>query len=202
MTGADVLSLLNYQIKDMQDAVYSPFDKYNAISAANRYLSRLASEFKPSMLTTTEPPANTVVGTSVYTLTKIPSKILDFRMNGKKIYEIEMQSIDDLTVTGTPTGYWRSAYNQITFYPVPDAVLPYTVTIIESASDITATTDVPWSNDIVDLIVVYAAGFLTNTLDLNYIRNEAGKLMRDYNSSDVIVTGYWNSYRPNGGDYK
>lgn len=201
MTGADVLSLLNYQLKDMQDAVYSTFDKYNAISAANRYLSRLASEFKPSMLTATE-TGNTVVGTSAYTLTKIPSKILDFRMNGKKIYEIEMQSIDDLTVTGTPTGYWRSAYDQVTFYPVPDAVLPYTVTMIESASDITATATLPWSNDLVDLIVVYAVGVLTGSLDLVYVRNEAGKLMRDYNSSDVIVTGYWNSYRPNGGDYQ
>ena len=54
MTGAEALQLMRYQLGDMQDAVFSPFDKLNAFNAANRYFRRLALEFKPSLLNYTE----------------------------------------------------------------------------------------------------------------------------------------------------
>ena len=201
MTGNDVLQLVRYQVNDMQDTVTSYYDKMNAINAANRFMRRLALEFNPNILNATE-TANTVVGTSAYTLTKIPNKILDMRIAGKRIYQTEMQSISDLTKTGTPTCYWRSAYNAFTLYPIPDAVLPYTVTMIEATTDWTDATTVPWSPDLVDLIVTYAVGLLGGNLDLNFMRVETKKLLADYNPNAVIISGYWDNYSPLGGDYK
>ena len=201
MTGFDVLQLVRYQTNDMQDTGTSYYDKINAVNAANRFMRRLALEFNPNILNATE-TANTVVGTSTYTLTKIPNKILDFRVNGKRIYQIEMQSIDDLTKTGTPTHYWRSAYNTFTLYPIPDAVVPYVVTMIEATTDWTEATTVPWSPDLVDLIVAYAVGLLGGNLDLNFMRVETKKLLTDYNPNAVIISGYWDNYSPLGGDYK
>ena len=201
MTGNDVLQLVRYQVNDMQDTVTSYYDKMNAINAANRFMRRLALEFNPNILNATE-TANTVIGTSAYTLTKIPNKILDFRVNGKRIYQTEMQGIDDLTKTGVPTHYWRSAYNAFTLYPIPDAVLPYTVTMIEATTDWTDATTVPWSPDLVDLIVTYAVGLLGGNLDLNFMRVETKKLLADYNPNAVVMNGYWDNYSPLGGDYK
>lgn len=201
MTGNDVLQLVRYQVNDMQDTVTSYYDKMNAINAANRFMRRLALEFNPNILNATE-TANTVVGTSTYTLTKIPNKILDFRVNRKRIYQTEMQGIDDLTKTGVPTHYWRSAYNAFTLYPIPDAVLPYTVTMIEATTDWTEATTVPWSPDLVDLIVSYAVGLLGGNIDLQFIRVETQKLLTDYNPNAMIINGYWDNLDTDNRDYK
>ena len=201
MTGLDVLNLVRYQTTDMQDAVTSWFDKMNAINAANRFMRRLALEFKPNMLNATE-TQNLVIGTSAYTLTKIPNKILDVRVNGKRVNQCEMQNISDLEKTGTPTNYWRSAYNELTFYPVPDAVLSFTVTMIEASTDWAEATTVPWSPDLVDLIVSYAAGLLGGNIDLQFIRVETQKLLTDYNPNAMIINGYWDNLDTDNGDYK
>ena len=201
MTGNDVLQLVRYQVNDMQDTVTSYYDKWNAINAANRFMRRLALEFKPNMLNVSE-TANLVVGTSEYTLTKIPNKILDIRVDGKRVSQVEMQNIDDLAKTGKPTNYWRSAYNKISFYPVPDAVLSFTVTMIEASTEWDDATTVPWSPDLVDLIVSYAVGLLGGTLDLQFIRVEAQKLLTDYDPNAMIINGYWDEMSVVGGDYR
>ena len=202
MTGLDVLNLVRYSTGDMQDASTSWFDKMNAINAANRFMRRLALEFKPNMLNATE-TQNLVIGTSAYTLTKIPNKILDVRVNGKRINQCEMQNISDLAKTGTPTNFWRSAYNEITLYPVPDAVLSFTVTMIEASTDWAEITIVPWSPDLVDLIVSYAVGLLGGNIDLQFIRVETQKLLTDYNPNAMIINGYWDEFTPFvGSDYK
>lgn len=202
MTGLDVLNLVRYATADMQDAVTSTYDKWNAINAANRFMRRLALEFKPNMLNVSE-TQNIVVGTSEYTLTKIPNKILDVRVDGKRVSQVEFQNIDDLTKTGKPTNYWRSAYNKVSFYPVPDAVLSFTVTMIEASTDWDDAATIPWSPDLVDLIVSYAVGLLGGTPDLQFIRVETQKLLTDYNPNAMIINGYWDemSLKING-DYR
>lgn len=201
MTGFDVLQLVRYQTNDMQDTTTSYYDKLNSVNAANRYMRSLALEFKPTMLNATE-TQNTVVGTSAHTLTKIPNKLLDVRVDGKRIYAIEMQNIDDLSKTGKPTGYYRTAYNQITLYPIPDAVYSLSVTMVEASTDWTDATTVPWSPDLVDLIVTYAVALLGGNLDLNFIRVETQKLLTDYQPNAVIINGYWDNCSSFGGDYK
>lgn len=190
MTGAEAIQLMRYQLGDMQDAVFSPFDKLNAFNAANRYFRRLALEFKPSILNYTE-TQNLAVGTAAYTLTHKPNRILEIRVAGKRINSIESTSIVDLTKTGTPTNYYMSAYDTITFYPIPDAILAFSVYMVEASTDVTEASTLLWTADLVDLIVLYAVGMLKGSLDLQYIRQEVRKLLGKIEPSPIGVNSYW-----------
>ena len=95
----------------MNDIVTSPYEKWNAINDANKFVRRVALTAKPSLITAIE-TQNTVAGTSEYTLTKIPQKMTGVRMNGRPIASIDVQSIPDLTKTGTPTHYYTTAFRQ------------------------------------------------------------------------------------------
>ena len=190
MTGLDVLNLVRFQTKDYQDAVTSPFDKWTAINAANRFVRRMALELKPSILNATE-TGNLVAGTSEYTLTNIPNKITEVRVNGNKLAQADPQNIVNLTTTGTPLRYFVTAYNKITFHPVPDAVLPYSVRMVASSSDWDETTTIPWNSDIVDIVVAYAVGMMSGGVDLAGLKNELRKLLGQIEESSVGVSSYW-----------
>ena len=133
MTGQDVLNLVRYQVADFQDAKTSVFDKWNAINAGNRFVRRMALEIKPSVLNATE-TGNLVIGTAEYTLTKVPNKITEVRVDGKRLNVVEVQQISDLTQAGTPSVYYVTAYNKVSFWPIPDAILGYSVRMVEAAT--------------------------------------------------------------------
>lgn len=198
MTGADALQLLNYQLKDFQDAVYSPFEKMNAINAANRMARKAAAKYKSSLVMVTE-TQNLVVGDSTYTLTHIPNKVTEVRVDGKVVKPIARESITDLTTTGTPTNYWLSAYNEITFYPVPKEVLSFDVTMVEASTDWTEATTIPWSPDLVDVIVSGAYSILTGT-DVSGMIKELVEMLSSVEPDSREVVGYWNT-RTTGGEW-
>jgi hypothetical protein len=199
MTGQDVINLVRYQVRDYQDVQTSPFDKWNAINAGNRFIRRIALEAKPSILNATE-TANLVIGTSEYTLTKVPNKVTEVRVDGKTVSQVDVQSIVDLTKTGTPTVYYLSAYNKITFYPIPDAILAYSVRMVEASTDWAEATTIPWNQDIVDFIVEYAIGVLTGSLNQQYIKQEVRKLLGNIEEQQIGVSSYWD-VAPKGSDY-
>lgn len=190
MTGLDVLNLVRFQTKDYQDAVTSPFDKWTAINAANRFVRRMALELKPSILNATE-TGNLVAGTSEYTLTNIPNKITEVRVNGNKLAQADPQNIVNLTTTGTPLRYFVTAYNKITFHPVPDAVLPYSVRMVAASSGWDETTVIPWNSDIVDIVVAYAVGSLVGSLNAAELKQELRKILGSIEESTVGVSSYW-----------
>lgn len=190
MTGQDIISLVRYQVADYQDAKTSPFDKWNAINAGNRFVRRMALEIKPSVLNATE-TGNLVVGTAEYTLTKVPNKITEVRVDGKRIGVIEVQQISDLTQAGTPSVYYVTAYNKVSFWPIPDAILGYSVRMVEAATEWDEATTIPWSTDIADVIVNYAVGVLTGSLDVNYLKMELRKILSGLEESMTGVNSYW-----------
>jgi hypothetical protein len=190
MTGQDVINLVRYQLKDFQDVATSPFDKWNAINAGNRFVRRVALDVKPSILNATE-TGNLVAGTSEYTLTKVPNKITEVRVDGKIMVKTEVQSIVDLSTTGTPTHYYMTAYNKFAVWPIPDAVLAYSVRMVEASTDWNEATTIPWNTDIIDVIVAYAVGVLSGTGDPAAIRLETRKLLVGIEESVTMVNSYW-----------
>ena len=190
MTGQDVLNLVRYQVADFQDAKTSVFDKWNAINAGNRFVRRMALEIKPSVLNATE-TGNLVIGTAEYSLTKVPNKITEVRVDGKRLNVVEVQQIADLTQAGTPSVYYVTAYNKVSFWPIPDAILGYSVRMVEAATEWNEATTIPWSTDIADVIVNYAVGVLTGSLDINYLKMELRKILGGLEEGMTGVNSYW-----------
>ena len=190
MTGQDVLNLVRYQVADFQDAKTSVFDKWNAINAGNRFVRRMALEIKPSVLNATE-TGNLVIGTAEYTLTKVPNKITEVRVDGKRLNVVDVQQISDLTQAGTPSVYYVTAYNKVSFWPIPDAILGYSVRMVEAATEWNEATTIPWSTDIADVIVNYAVGVLTGSLDINYLKMELRKILGGLEEGMTGVNSYW-----------
>ena len=191
MTGQDIINLVRYQVADFQDAKTSPFDKWTAINAGNRFVRRMALEIKPSVLNATE-TGTTVIGTAEYTLTKVPNKVTEVRVDGKRLGVVEVQQIADLTQVGVPLSYYITAYNKVSFWPIPDSALAYSVRMVEAATEWNEATTIPWNTDIIDVIVAYAVGSLTGSLDINYIKSEIRKILIGLEESMIGVNSYWN----------
>jgi hypothetical protein len=190
MTGNDVLTLVRYALNDMSDSKTSSYDKMNAINAGNRFVRKLAYDYKPSILNYTE-TGNTVASTTEYTLTHKPNKILSVRLDGQLVPVVNKYHIRDLTQIGKPTGYYVSAFDKVSFWPVPDGAYSFSVDMTEASSDWAENTTVPWTSDMVDIIIAYAVGLLQGTLDANSLKSQTMKLLTGLEPESVGVSSYW-----------
>lgn len=199
MTGADVLQKLNYSLDDFSDVKFSPFSKWIAINDINKVAYRVAARYKPSLITVSD-SQNTVVSTAEYTLSHIPSSINSVRFDGKKIEKTDIESIYDLTTTGTPTYYYMTAYNKVSLYPVPNIIKALAVSMVEDVTEWVSATTITWNQNIVDLIVSGAATSLSGG-DISFIEKAFVDLITMLEPRGSQMNGYWDG-ASNRGDYQ
>lgn len=190
MLVSDVLLLVRYATGDMDDSKTSYYQKMNAINAANRFIRKVAFDIKPTLLETTE-TQNTSATTAEYTLTNIPNRIKAVRIDGDKIDPTNKDDITDLTETGKPTGYYMTAYNKITFWPIPDDTYSFSVYMVKASTDLAEGDTLPWTDDMGDVITAYASGLLTGSLDSAGMEQEARRLLDDLEPVVTGVQGYY-----------
>jgi hypothetical protein len=192
MLVSDALLLVRYAVGDMDDSKTSYYQKMVALNAANRFIRKLAFEYKPSLLNYTE-TQNTVASTVEYTLTHKPNKIRAVRVAGTKIDPINPDIIKDLTETGKPRGYYMSAFDKVSFWPVPDAVYSFSVYMVEGSAEIADSDTLLWTPDLADVMVAYTAGLLTNTLDADSLKMDAIRYLGGIEHDSSGVVGYWDA---------
>jgi len=190
MLVSDVLLLVRYAVGDMNDSNSSYYQKMVAINAANRFIRKIIFQYKSSLLNYTE-TQNTVAATTEYTLTHKPNRIIYVRVDGVKVDPANQADIYDLTQSGKPQRYYMSAFDKISFWPVPDAVYPFSVYMVEGSSDLTDSDTILWTADFADVMVEYAAGLLAGSLNAYSLKPEIIQHLCSFEPRPAIDVDLW-----------
>ena len=151
----EIIKRVRVLVHDETGTGYSDESIINAINSAIRFIRRTVKQYKSSMLV-----AEPLVGVVSTVNNKIVSsdtitKILDVRIDGKKITSIDMAFIDDISLIGTPEYYYQVGSNTICLYPTPSADTQYNVIYVGDCKEISHDDNSPFPNDFDDFVIEY-----------------------------------------------
>ncbi|EGO63495.1 hypothetical protein [Acetonema longum] len=153
MLVSELVERVRYRIVDTQNIGYKTPELLDYINEGHKFLRRTVSKHAPLMLSTAE-TGFTEPGVATSNLSLKAVKILELRINGKKITKVDLDSVQDLTSTGVPSKYFLP--NFIHWVPIPDGRYPFIAVYIPEAQRLLEKFDSGWPSDYEDFIVEYA----------------------------------------------
>ena len=155
-TVSQIMIRVALRLNDMYNGTFSTYELLEHINEANRLMLKTVAKNKPSLMAKSLTGAVTA-GNNVITLTEKPIKIIEIRIDGKVITNVQRNDIADLTVTGTPTGYYSSGLGQtFSLHPIPIANSTYDVYGVYESTLLDETMDSGWSIEFEDAIIDFA----------------------------------------------
>lgn len=193
----DLLLSVRYELKDMAGVVYSPYALMDMYNKGNKLLRKTILDYQPMQLA--EEVSGTV--TDSITMAKKPIKIIDFRINNRRINKISISEIPDKTTTGEPRAYYLLNTNTVKFYPLPDKAYNYEITYIPESVNMLETDESGYQTDVEQLLVKYIIAMLSGqAFDIATEYGAISNMLSGIETGVTVVNGYYgSSYR--GGDY-
>lgn len=198
---SEILLSARYELQDMAGNVYNPYVILDTYNKGNKLLRKTILDHLPMQLAEEIPPGTVAAGQPI-TLPKKPIKLLDVRVNKRKIDKTTISEIPDKTTTGEPRAYYLLNSNIVKLYPIPDKEYPYEITYIPETATMLETDDSGYQTDVEQLLIRYIVATLSGQgLDIVTEYNDTiGKLLSGIETGVTVINGYYGgSYR--GGDY-
>jgi hypothetical protein len=198
---AELLLSMRYELQDMAGNVYSPYVIMDQYNKGNKLLRKTILDYLPMQLA--EEIADTVNAGESISMLKKPIKLIDVRINGRKIDKVAMTAIPDKTATGEPRAYYLLNTNTIKLYPIPEKSCAYEITYIPESVTMQDTDDSGYQTDIEQLLIRYVVATLTNgSFDLvsEYNAN-VGKMLGGIETGVTVIDGYYSDHVGRG-DYQ
>ena len=194
---SELLLSARYELNDMERNVYSVFTLLDTYNKGNKLLRNTILTHLPMQLA--EEATGTVANSII--LPKKPIKLIDVRINKRKIDKITISEIPDKTQTGEPQAYYLLNTNTIKLYPLPDKEYPYEIIYIPESVTMEETDDSGYQTDVEQLLIRYVVSTLTGQgFDLVAEYNATiGKMLGGIETGVTVINGYYGIRR--GGDY-
>jgi hypothetical protein len=198
---SDLLVNARYELQDMGRVKFSDFELMNRYNQGNKLLRKTILDNLPMQLA--EEITGTVNANEAISMAKKPIKLIDVRINKRRIDRISVMDISDRTTTGEPKAYYLLNTNTIKLYPLPDKSYPYVITYIPETVATEETEDSGYQTDVEELLVRYIVATLTGEgfdFAAEYNRT-VGNLLTGIETGVTVVDGYYPYNGSRGGDY-
>lgn len=198
---SSLLLSANYELKNIEGDLFSPYVLMDQYNKGNQLLRQTILDHFPMQLQ--ENITGTIDAGDSLTITKNPLKIIDFRVNKRRINKISITEIPDKTTTGEPRAYYLLNTKTVKFYPIPDKTYDYDITYIPETVIMAETDDSGYQTDVEQLLVRYIVSVLSGQgFDLVAEYNaKIGKLLGGIETGTTVIDGYYSNCNLGGRDY-
>lgn len=195
---------------DKEETGYSDTDMLDVINSAIRFIRRTIKQYKPTMLIEEPLEGSIDAGINTINLDIVPTKIIDVRVDGRKLSAIDIALIEDMNSIGMPTSYYQVGICNIGIYPIPNQKMNYRLLIVGDNKEVTLEDASPLPNDFDDFIIEYIVIRLSLGNEFNMSQEtqvmyeiheqiKANLLGSEY--TEHCVRGYFGSYGFSVGGY-
>ena len=155
----ELIKRVRILVHDEQETGYDDIAILNCLNAGSRFLRRMILQLKPELLSNVT-KGNLNTNENIIELDFIPVKIVDIRINGKRIIYKSRADILNMDKHGFPYAYFITGLKTINLYPMPDKPINYEILAVEDIKEMTLSDDdngkSPFPNEFDDMLIEYA----------------------------------------------
>ena len=155
----ELIKRVRILVHDEQETGYDDIAILNCLNAGSRFLRRMILQLKPELLSNVT-KGNLNTNENIIELDFIPVKIVDIRINGKRIIYKSRADILNMDKYGFPYAYFITGLKTINLYPIPDKPINYEILAVEDIKEMTLSDDdngkSPFPNEFDDMLIEYA----------------------------------------------
>ena len=200
----ELIKRVRILVHDEQETGYDDIAILNCLNAGSRFLRRMILQLKPELLSNVT-KGNLNTNENIIELDFIPVKIVDIRINGKRIIYKSRADILNMDKRGFPYAYFITGLKTINLYPIPDKPINYEILAVEDIKEMTLSDDdngkSPFPNEFDDMLIEYALIRLSmgNEFDMSQEMSVMSQIVAQLENilrerdTVYVISGYYDS---------
>lgn len=200
----ELIKRVRILVHDEQETGYDDIAILNCLNAGSRFLRRMILQLKPELLSNVT-KGNLNTNENIIELDFIPVKIVDIRINGKRIIYKSRADILNMDKHGFPYAYFITGLKTINLYPIPDKPINYEILAVEDIKEMTLSDDdngkSPFPNEFDDMLIEYALIRLSmgNEFDMSQEMSVMSQIVAQLENilrerdTVYVISGYYDS---------
>lgn len=200
----ELIKRVRILVHDEQETGYDDIAILNCLNAGSRFLRRMILQLKPELLSNVT-KGNLNTNENIIELDFIPVKIVDIRINGKRIIYKSRADILNMDKRGFPYAYFITGLKTINLYPMPDKPINYEILTVEDIKEMTLSDDdngkSPFPNEFDDMLIEYALIRLSmgNEFDMSQEMSVMSQIVAQLENilrerdTVYVISGYYDS---------
>lgn len=200
----ELIKRVRILVHDEQETGYDDIAILNCLNAGSRFLRRMILQLKPELLSNVT-KGNLNTNENIIELDFIPVKIVDIRINGKRIIYKSRADILNMDMRGFPYAYFITGLKTINLYPMPDKPINYEILAVEDIKEMTLSDDdngkSPFPNEFDDMLIEYALIRLSmgNEFDMSQEMSVMSQIVAQLENilrerdTVYVISGYYDS---------
>lgn len=200
----ELIKRVRILVHDEQETGYDDIAILNCLNAGSRFLRRMILQLKPELLSNVT-KGNLNTNENIIELDFIPVKIVDIRINGKRIIYKSRADILNMDKHGFPYVYFITGLKTINLYPIPDKPINYEILAVEDIKEMTLSDDdngkSPFPNEFDDMLIEYALIRLSmgNEFDMSQEMSVMSQIVAQLENilrerdTVYVISGYYDS---------
>ena len=200
----ELIKRVRILVHDEQETGYDDIVILNCLNAGSRFLRRMILQLKPELLSNVT-KGNLNTNENIIELDFIPVKIVDIRINGKRIIYKSRADILNMDKHGFPYAYFITGLKTINLYPIPDKPINYEILAVEDIKEMTLSDDdngkSPFPNEFDDMLIEYALIRLSmgNEFDMSQEMSVMSQIVAQLENilrerdTVYVISGYYDS---------
>lgn len=200
----ELIKRVRILVHDEQETGYDDIAILNCLNAGSRFLRRMILQLKPELLSNVT-KGNLNTNENIIELDFIPVKIVDIRINGKRIIYKSRADILNMDKHGFPYAYFITGLKTINLYPIPDKLINYEILAVEDIKEMTLSDDdngkSPFPNEFDDMLIEYALIRLSmgNEFDMSQEMSVMSQIVAQLENilrerdTVYVISGYYDS---------
>lgn len=200
----ELIKRVRILVHDEQETGYDDIAILNCLNAGSRFLRRMILQLKPELLSNVT-KGNLNTNENIIELDFIPVKIVDIRINGKRIIYKSRADILNMDKRGFPYAYFITGLKTINLYPMPDKPINYEILAVEDIKEMTLSDDdngkSPFPNEFDDMLIEYALIRLSmgNEFDMSQEMSVMSQIVAQLENilrergTVYVISGYYDS---------
>lgn len=200
----ELIKRVRILVHDEQETGYDDIVILNCLNTGSRFLRRMILQLKPELLSNVT-KGNLNANENIIELDFIPVKIVDIRINGKRIIYKSRADILNMDKHGFPYAYFITGLKTINLYPIPDKPINYEILAVEDIKEMTLSDDdngkSPFPNEFDDMLIEYALIRLSmgNEFDMSQEMSVMSQIVAQLENilrerdTVYVISGYYDS---------
>lgn len=200
----ELIKRVRILVHDEQETGYDDIAILNCLNAGSRFLRRMILQLKPELLSNVT-KGNLNTNENIIELDFIPVKIVDIRINGKRIIYKSRADILNMDKHGFPYAYFITGLKTINLYPIPDEPINYEILAVEDIKEMTLSDEgngkSPFPNEFDDMLIEYALIRLSmgNEFDMSQEMSVMSQIVAQLENilrerdTVYVISGYYDS---------
>lgn len=200
----ELIKRVRILVHDEQETGYDDIAILNCLNAGSRFLRRMILQLKPELLSNVT-KGNLNTNENIIELDFIPVKIVDIRINGKRIIYKSRADILNMDKHGFPYAYFITGLKTINLYPIPDKPINYEILAVEDIKEMTLSDEgngkSPFPNEFDDMLIEYALIRLSmgNEFDMSQEMSVMSQIVAQLENilrerdTVYVISGYYDS---------